>query len=104
MTIPARLLTDSVSVQTFSGEGAYGPVYGTASSVSCRAEAKRQLVRGANGEEVVSELTLFVAPTDGEKFTPGSLVTFAGRTSTVLSASPMSRPGRGVFHVEVVCT
>ena len=49
--IPRRLLTDAVSVLTYQGEGAYGPVFAAKSvSVSCRAEAERQLVRNANGE------------------------------------------------------
>jgi hypothetical protein len=102
--IPRRLLTDTVSVLTYQGEGAYGPVFAAKSvSVSCRAEAERQLVRNANGEEVVSELRLFVHPDDAAPVTVGSLVTFAGRQSTVLGVSPKARPGE-VHHVEVSCT
>jgi hypothetical protein len=102
--IPRRLLTDAVSVLTYQGEGAYGPVFAAKSvSVACRAEAERQLVRNANGEEVVSELRLFVHPADADPLVVGSLVTFRERQSTVLAVAPMTRPGETVY-VEVTCS
>ncbi len=100
--IPRRLLLESVSVQTNSGEGAYGPVLAAAATVACKASWRRQLVRDANGEETVSELTLHVHPDDEAKFTPGSALTYEGYSTTVLSVAPERRPGETVV-VRVTC-
>ncbi len=95
--VSRRLLRDSVSVRTCTGEGAYGPVLAAAATVPCKASWLRQLVRDANGAEVVSELTLHVHPDDLAKFTPGSTVTCAGYATTVLTVAPESRPGETVL-------
>ena len=102
-TIPHRLLRDTVSVETYSGESAYGPIYGTAATVLCKASSLRQLVRNGAGDEVVSELTLYVHPDDEAKFTPESRVTYSSRVSTVLGAGSQSRPGETVL-VKVTCS
>jgi len=99
----ADKMGDVVAVETFSGESAYGPIYGTSANVTCNANQTRTLVRGANGEEVLSELTLQVASTDEDKFAPETRVTFASRTSTVISVSRKTFRGL-VAVVEVVCT
>jgi hypothetical protein len=57
------------------------------------AEAKRRLVRAADGQEAVSELTLTVHPGDSAKFTPESRVTFSSRVSAVLTAAPTTARG-----------
>jgi hypothetical protein len=92
-----------VAVETYSGESAYGPLYGASASVTCAVDATRRLVRGADGVEVVSEFTLLVASCDEAKFTPESRVTIATRTSTVLSVSPRAFRG-GTVYVEVACS
>jgi hypothetical protein len=102
-TIPARLLLDSVSVETCIGVGAYGPIFAVAATVLCKISNTRQLVRNSNGEEVVSEMTLYASPADESKFLPETRVTFATRTSTVLGVSPQGRPGETVL-VKVTCT
>ena len=102
-TLPTRLLRDSVSVETCTGSGAYGPILAAAATVLCKVSNTRQLVRDANGEEVVSEMTLYALPADEAKFLPDSRVTFAARTSTVLGVSPQGRPGETVL-VKVTCT
>jgi len=100
--VPRRLLRESVSVQTKSGEGAYGPIVAEAATVACKASWRRQLVRDANGEEVVSELTLHVHPDDEARFTPGSALTYEGYATTVLSVAPERRPSETVV-VRVTC-
>jgi len=100
--VSRRLLRESVSVQTQSGEGAYGPVLEDAVTVACKASWIRQLVRDAHGQEVVSELTLHVHPDDEAAFTPGSLVDYTGYSSTVLSVAPQRRPGETIL-VRVTC-
>jgi len=101
--IPRRLLRDSVSVETYSGDGAYGPIYGAATTVLCRVSSTRQLVRSNAGDEVVSELTLYLHPDDEAKFTPESRVTVSGRASKVIVTNPQGRPGETVL-VRVMCS
>jgi len=48
--VPRRLLRESVSVQTKSGEGAYGPIVAEAVTVACKASWRRQLVRDSRGK------------------------------------------------------
>jgi hypothetical protein len=60
----------------------------------------RKLVRGAGGQEVVSEVTLHVAAADEAKFTPESRLTIGTRTSIVLAVNPKNLKGE-VVYVEV---
>jgi hypothetical protein len=93
----------TVAVETWTGEGSYGPVYAASVNKTCNVDSTRRLVRNANGEEVVSELTLHVAPADEAAFLPESRVTVAGRVSTVLAASPKQFKGQ-VVYVKVACS
>ena len=92
-----------VSVETYAGGGAYGPIYATAVNVTCNVDTTRQLVRGVDGSEVTSERTLQVRAADEARFTPGSRVTVGGFASTVLSVSPKAYTGQ-VVYVEVACS
>jgi hypothetical protein len=83
-------------VETFEGAGAYGDVYAAPATVSCFAEAKRRLVRSKDGQEVVSESTLYMAPDDGVLFLPDSRVTVSGSTSYVLTQNINDAPGLGL--------
>jgi hypothetical protein len=102
MKIRRSLLTDTVTVETFSGSGAFGSVVADPVNVKVKADTTRRLVRDADGAEVVSELTLFVHPDDEAKFTPESKLSYSGRTSTVLTVSPQSFRGSMVL-VKVTC-
>jgi adenosyl cobinamide kinase/adenosyl cobinamide phosphate guanylyltransferase len=93
----------TVSVETWQGEGAYGAVYAAPVDIVCNVDSTTRLVRNANGEEVVSEVTLEVKYTDAAAFAPESRVTISGRVSTVLSASPKQFKGQ-VVYVKVSCT
>jgi hypothetical protein len=97
------LFRESVTVATYAGETGVGPSYGTAAAVTCRVENTRQLVRDKEGQEVISELTLFVLPADETKFTAGSTVVYGGRTSVVLSTAPIGAPGDTAL-VQVTCS
>ena len=98
-----RAMQETVAVETYSGENAYGPVLATSVNKTCNVIAKRRLVRNPDGEEVVSEFTLHVDPDDETAFTPDSTVTIASRASTVLAVSPKSYNGQTVY-VEVACS
>lgn len=100
--VPRRLLRDLVICTPYAGEGALGPVYGAAVQAYGRVEMTRQLVRDANGVEVVSEMTIYLHPDDAAAYVPEARVTAGGRTSTVIAASTHSRPGQAVL-VKVVC-
>lgn len=106
---PAGRLTDPVSVRPYTGETAYGPSYGPVASTLCQFDATRRLVRGAAGDEVVSEVTLFLSPDLDpalnleQMFAPESLVTSRGRDAQVISAKPHLRRGVTVY-LEVTLT
>lgn len=99
----AAMFRDSVAVETYSGDSAYGPIYGTSATVLCKVSTLRQLVRNSAGDEVVSEATLYVLPADESKFTPETRVTIAGRASTVLSVAPQTARGVTVV-IKVTCS
>jgi hypothetical protein len=97
------MFRDSAAVETYSGDSAYGPIYAASVTVLCKVSMMRQLVRNAAGDEVVSEMTLYVFPADEAKFTPESRVTFSSRISTVLSVAPQTARGVTVV-VKVTCS
>lgn len=106
---PARHLTEPVTVQTLSGEGAYGQSFAAPVSTFCQLDARRKLVRNATGDEVVSETTLRLSPDLDPGlnlealFVPESLVSVRGRDARVISAKPFIDRGRLVY-VEVTLT
>ena len=97
-----RFSADSVSVEPYTGTGAYGPVYGPAVDCAGKVSYVRQLVRGANGEEVVSEVTFYGDPADAASFPPESCVTIDGNTTTVITSGTQGRPGQTVL-LKVTC-
>jgi hypothetical protein len=101
-SVSRRLLRDEVTVETFTGSGAFGPAYAAPATVRGKVDMTRRLVRDANGAEVVSEMTVYVHPDDADLFPPESLVGASGHTSSVISCATQSRPGREVL-AEVVC-
>ena len=103
MKIRRSLLKGTVAVETYTGEGAYGPVYASAVTVPCNLDTTRRLVRNANGEESVSECTLYVHPDNAAAFAAQSRLTVGGRTSTVLAASSQEFRGQA-HHTKVACT
>ena len=102
-TLPRSLLRDTISVETYGGAGAYGPVYAAATTVLGRVSYVRQLVRNSEGVEVVSETTIYVQPDDLDSFPPQSRVTIDGRVSTVIGCGPQGRPGEAVL-AKVTCS
>jgi hypothetical protein len=97
------LLKDTVAVETYGGEGAYGPVYAASVNVKCNLDQTRRLVRTAAGDEAVSELTLQVHPDDVAYFTPESRLTVATRVSRVMSVKDQAFRG-GTVYLEVACS
>lgn len=86
----------TAQVETWEGAGAYGDVYAAPVTVPCFAEDKIRLVRGKDGEQVVSGSTLYMAVTDGALFVPDSRVTVDGRVSYVITQNTNDAPGLGL--------
>jgi hypothetical protein len=104
VNIPAALLVHSVTVTPKSGESSTGVLYGTPFALGCFRSGKRRLVRNAEGNQVLSTLTLVAAPGQAEAIPPGSLVTFDGHTTTVVAAINQDSGGLGApDHTEVQC-
>lgn len=102
MKVRRSLLKDTVIVETYSGDGAYGPVYAAPVTVPCNVQMKRRLVRNANGDEWVDMPVLTAHPDDVPAFTPETRLTVQGRASTVLSVAPQTFRG-GMVQAEVSC-
>lgn len=108
MKIRRSLLKDLVTVETYTGDGAYGPIFAAPVTVKVNVDQTRKLVRNPAGVEVVSEATLMVHPHPIDEatgllleaaalFAPESRVTIAGRISTVLIMKPNTIQGRIVY-------
>ena len=93
-----RLFQQTVSLRPLEGQGAFGPEYGDAETVACRIDSRRRIVIDAEGEERVSDTTLFV-PADVD-VPEGSRVTVDGAERTVVSVHPVRGRSR-VHHKEV---
>lgn len=97
--IPSQLLVHTATIEPYLGSGAYGDTYGAAFDLSCYFEGKRQLVRAADGAEVVSEGVLYANPGD---VPAGSKVTILGRETWAITVSVFDDGGlTGLSHIEV---
>lgn len=103
MDIPAYLLVHTVTVETQTGEGAYGDQYGPPVEASCFVDETRQLVRNSAGAEVVSEATIYTTLDKAALFGLDSRVTLPdGTVAYVLRASRRDDGGMGTpQHLEV---
>ena len=92
-----HLFTRTATVEPFEGSGAYGPIYGAPTEVSCWVDWTRELVRDADGNEVVSSAHLFA---DADTTLPvESRVTVDGHTTTAITSQVAHTPA-GPHHLE----
>lgn len=97
--------TTTVSVETFLGVGTGGrEAFADPADSVCVLDDGRKLVRAANGEQVVSETTLYTDLAEASKYAPGSKVTLPTRTARVILAKPHAIGDPDVDHLEVVLT
>lgn len=89
----ADFYVHTATVETYQGSGAYGDVYAAPVVVACFAEAKRRLVRAKDGQETVSESTLYMGTVNGALCVPDSRVTVAGKVSYVITQNVNDAPG-----------
>lgn len=80
----------TVSVARYTGSGAYGDVFATATTATGFVDDSRQLVRDVSGQEVVSSARVFLPaatvdiPLDSQVSLPAQ---FGGRTSRVIAVA-----------------
>lgn len=92
----------TVTVETYQGSGAYGDVYAPPLSHSPDTgtgvfiESKRRLVRDKAGQEVVSETTLYMRPSQSGLYPPDTRVEARGVKSYVISRAVLDAPGLGL--------
>ena len=94
----------SVTVEPYTGTGAYGPQYGAPVDVKCFRDDARRFVRASDGAEVVSESTFYCEITPfTSTITPGTRVDIGTRQTTVLIVKTRDGAGLpGPAHLEVV--
>ena len=86
-------MTMPVVVRTKLGEGSRGPQHDQPAVVDCLIAAGRRIVRGPDGEQTLSETTLFAPTTTAGQFTTGSRVTLPNNTTaTVIVAKHHQSP------------
>jgi hypothetical protein len=84
----------TVTVKPKLGTGAAGDVFGPSQTITGYLDGKTQLIRSANGEQVVSASQFYCSVADGAKFAPDSVVTFGdGRTAQVIIVNSLDAPG-----------
>lgn len=95
-----KLAGEDVTIEPYLGAGGAGDVYGPAVTVRVIVDDKRKLVRNAQGDQVVSETTLF-CPLDTDVPTD-SRVILRGRETTVITAGRLDGQQLPVpSHLEV---
>lgn len=80
-----QLAGEDIEIEPYLGSGSFGDTHGPPVTVRAIVDEKRRMVRGPNGDQVVSETTVYCpldtnAPTD-------SRVTVRGTQTTVISAN-----------------
>lgn len=80
----------TATIETFTGAGAYGDVFASPVTVSCFVDPSRRLIRNANGEQVVSESTLYTPVTNAALFTNDSRVTVNGVVARVVKVNTLT--------------
>lgn len=95
-----------VTVETHVGEDSWGNTHAPESEpVMGFFDDKRQLVRAASGDQVVSESTFITDKEHEALFAPESIVHYRGRSSTVIACSFHDSGDLGLpDHIEVSLT
>lgn len=106
MDIPDDLLVHTVSVETWQGTGAYGDIFAEPTPVACFVDDQRKNVLNADGDQVISESTIYAKLDKAETLAAKSRVTLpGGRPAIVINVKRRDDGGMGApQHVEVVCT
>lgn len=83
--------TSTVGVETYRGKGALGDNFDTLETVSgIMVNEGTRFVRNQNGDQEVSDTTLYMNEASGPKFTPGSKVHLATRDTIVIHSAMLA--------------
>jgi hypothetical protein len=105
MSDASLFFVNSVSVETLTGEGAYGEDFADPVTVACFIDDSTHLVRNKDGEEVVSNTVLYADSSQSAAFAVDSRVTVNGRTARVITLNAYDSVSLGLpDHVEVHLT
>jgi hypothetical protein len=94
----------TVTAKTRTGTGANGDVYSAPATVWGYLDGKYQLVRGADGEQAVSNSQFYCSVPDAAKFSLDTVVTLPnGNTAQVITVNSLDAGGllEGVEHTVV---
>lgn len=101
----APFWVNTVTVETYTGAGAYGPVYAAPVTISCFVDDSAKLTRHQAGDEVVSGTTIYAPPETATILTVQSRVTVNGRVARVITANSMDGDAFGLpSHVVATLT
>lgn len=104
MKLSARFMPHTVTVRPYRGTSSTGPLFGDPFTLQCMAQGRRRMVRGSNGVETLSSLTLYAEHGQAALVPAGSEVDWSGDTTTVLDSTDHDDGGLGApQHTEVVC-
>nr|WSX48890.1 hypothetical protein OG409_07970 [Streptomyces sp. NBC_00974] len=104
-TIPGSLLLSTVTIEIYTGEAAYGPLYAAPVTARAYVEETARTARAKDGEEVTSKDTkVWLFP--DQECPPESRMTLpSGRVASVISSTLYTGGGlRTPDHREVTCT
>jgi hypothetical protein len=97
--LPTSLLRQTITVEPYLGSSATGPRFGAPVAIRARVEGRRQVVKSADGHDIVSSAAAIIRPEHA--IAAQSRVTYDGRKYDVVDV----RPGQGLTrptHFELV--
>lgn len=99
----SRFFVHTITAEMFTGTNGHGEdTFAAAVTVVGLMDGARKLIRGADGDEVVSEATFFTYPVNAPLFVAESRVTYNGDVSRVVKTSVNDAPGLNLpDHVAV---
>ena len=104
MKLSTRYMPHTVTVRPYLGQSSTGAVFGDPFTLQCMAQGKRRMIRGGDGTETLSSLTLIAEHGKAALVPAGSEVDWLDDTTTVLDSIEHDDGGMGTpQHTEVVC-
>lgn len=104
MKLSTRFMPHTVTVRPYQGQSSTGPLFGAAFPLQCMAQGRRRMVRGGDGTETLSTLTLITEHDKADLIPAGSEVDWRDDTTTVIASVQHDDGGMGTpQHTEVVC-
>jgi hypothetical protein len=84
----AEFYVETATVEPFLGANNLGiDTFGPAQVIQCFADDSRRMVRNADGEQVISETTLYTYPSNAVYLVPNARVTIGSAVSRVIKSN-----------------